>query len=140
MAKTSKTREKMLDRAKYEREEAKELLGDLTKDLSSIASHGKRADRIMRSMLMQARGQSGEFAMTNLNQLVEEAVKLAFHSERARRSPLRFSRRRSRSCCSSSALAGPREPRLLGVWQGGWWTLEPRCLFPTHWCRCSSTG
>lgn len=66
------------------REEAAELIDTLAGDLRTITRHGKRADQIIRSMLLHARGEIADRAATPLNALVEEAMKLAYHGERAR--------------------------------------------------------
>lgn len=60
------------------------LINDLQSDLGKIENHGKRADGIVRSMLMHARESGSHRESTNINQLVEENLNLAFHSERAR--------------------------------------------------------
>src|SRR5580658_8286033 len=55
----------------------------LTGNLEKIAQHGKRADNIVKSMLEHSRGVSGERREVDLNQLVEEALNLAYHGARA---------------------------------------------------------
>ncbi len=75
----------VLDRLDDEnRAEVDELLSTLTSDLGTIAQHGRRADSIVQTMLLHARGQKGERQLTNLNALVEESFNLAYHGERAR--------------------------------------------------------
>lgn len=59
-----------------------EICEDLTGNLQRIRSHGERADRIVRDMLMMGRG-SQEHRPTNVNDLVREHTNLAFHSARA---------------------------------------------------------
>lgn len=66
------------------REEVDEHIGLLSSDLGKISHHGKRADRIIRSMLLHARGDQGEFQDVGINDLIEEAQALAYHGERAR--------------------------------------------------------
>jgi signal transduction histidine kinase len=61
----------------------KEVLQDLEQNVSKIQQHGRRADGIVRNMLMHSRGQSGDRQTTNLNSLVTEYVKLAYHGMRA---------------------------------------------------------
>src|SRR5439155_3590387 len=56
---------------------------DLQQNVVKIREHGKRADGIVRNMLMHSRGHSADFQPTNLNSLVGEYVKLAFHGMRA---------------------------------------------------------
>lgn len=61
----------------------RETLGDMETNASKIQEHGKRADEIVKGMLMHSRGQSGQAAPTDLNSLVSEYVKLAYHGLRA---------------------------------------------------------
>jgi GAF domain-containing protein len=65
------------------RVEVDETIVMLTGNLEKIAEHGKRADNIVKSMLEHSRGVSGERREMNLNQLVEEALNLAYHGARA---------------------------------------------------------
>ena len=60
-----------------------EILRDLQTNVSKIQEHGKRADGIVRNMLMHSRGQAGERQVTNLNSILTEYVKLAYHGMRA---------------------------------------------------------
>jgi signal transduction histidine kinase len=60
-----------------------DLLATLNANLSKIAEHGRRADGIVKSMLLHSRGGGGERQSTNLNSLVEEALNLAYHGARA---------------------------------------------------------
>ena len=53
-------------------------------NLAKIAEHGRRADGIVKSMLLHSRGGSGERRQSDLNALIEEALNLAFHGARAR--------------------------------------------------------
>jgi signal transduction histidine kinase len=65
------------------RAEAEELLRTLSGNLGKIAEHGRRADGIVRSMLLHSRGGSGERQKTDLNALLDEALNLAYHGARA---------------------------------------------------------
>src|SRR5208282_5227914 len=65
------------------RAEVDETMVMLTGNLEKIAEHGKRADNIVKSMLEHSRGVSGERREVDLNQLVEEALNLAYHGARA---------------------------------------------------------
>ena len=60
-----------------------ETIGTLGGNLEKIAEHGRRADGIVRSMLQHSRGSSGDWLATDLNALVEESLKLAYHGARA---------------------------------------------------------
>ncbi len=67
-----------------QRDDVKDLLATLSGDMEKIHHHGRRADSIMKSMLLHARGDKGERASVALNELISEAFKLAYHGERAR--------------------------------------------------------
>jgi signal transduction histidine kinase len=60
-----------------------ELLNQLDEYLQKIDEHGKRADRIVRSMLMHSRGKSGEPEIIDLKNLLTDCVNLAYHALRA---------------------------------------------------------
>lgn len=60
-----------------------DTLGDLEQNADKIREHGKRADGIVKGMLMHSRGQAGSIQETNLNGLVSEYIKLAYHGIRA---------------------------------------------------------
>ena len=47
--------------------------------------HGKRADAIVKNMLLHSREGSGERRPVNVNTLVEESLNLAYHGTRAER-------------------------------------------------------
>jgi two-component system NtrC family sensor kinase len=69
--------------AEDERAEVDEIVGMLTGNLEKIAEHGRRADGIVKSMLEHSRGGTGERREVDLNNLVEEALNLAYHGARA---------------------------------------------------------
>lgn len=59
-----------------------EINGDLTDNLGRIREHGERANRIVRDMLQMGRG-SGDAQFAEINALLDEHTRLAFHSARA---------------------------------------------------------
>jgi len=71
--------------SKYEIEttELPDILEDIEANLRRIYEHGKRADSIVKSMLLLSRGKSGEAVLTDLNALLDEYLKLAYHGMRA---------------------------------------------------------
>ena len=69
-----------------DREYLGDILRDLTQSVAKIQEHGKRADGIVRNMLMHSRGQAGERQTADLNSLLAEYVKLAYHGMRAQNS------------------------------------------------------
>jgi signal transduction histidine kinase len=54
-------------------------------NLAKVVQHGKRADSIVKNMLLHSRESSGEHRPVDLNATVEEAVNLAYHGARAER-------------------------------------------------------
>jgi signal transduction histidine kinase len=65
------------------RAEIKDLTETLNGNLLRIAEHGRRADSIVRNMLMHSRSGAGERRRVDLNALVDEALNLAYHGARA---------------------------------------------------------
>jgi GAF domain-containing protein len=65
------------------RVEIDELADTLKSNLDKIAQHGKRADSIVKNMLLHSREGSGERRPVNVNALVEESLNLAYHGARA---------------------------------------------------------
>jgi two-component system, NtrC family, sensor kinase len=71
--------------AECEREEAEDLIGTVGANLDKVVSHGKRADSIVKNMLLHSREGSGERTSVSVNAMVEEALNLAYHGARAER-------------------------------------------------------
>ena len=65
------------------RAEINELTDTLRGNLDKVVQHGQRADSIVKSMLLHSRQGSGERRPTDVNALVEESFKLAYHGARA---------------------------------------------------------
>jgi signal transduction histidine kinase len=60
-----------------------ELTGLLKNNLGKIVQHGKRADAIVKNMLLHSRAGSGELRSVEINAIVEESLNLAYHGARA---------------------------------------------------------
>ena len=59
------------------------ILADMSGNIMKISEHGKRADSIIRGMLLYAHGKSGEFVPTDINAMLAEYVNLGYHGLRA---------------------------------------------------------
>ena len=59
------------------------LIGMVAANLDKVVGHGKRADSIVKNMLLHSREGSGERTSVNVNAMVEEALNLAYHGARA---------------------------------------------------------
>ncbi|MBD0362744.1 MAG: serine/threonine protein kinase, partial [Coleofasciculus sp. C3-bin4] len=77
--------ENQKDRLDLESKEyIEEILSDLEQNVKKINEHGKRADNIVRGMLMHSGGKAGERQPTDINALLAEYVNLAYHGMRAK--------------------------------------------------------
>jgi two-component system, NtrC family, sensor kinase len=65
------------------RAEIDELTTTLKGNLAKIAQHGRRADSIVKNMLLHSRSGPSEHRAIDLNTIVEEALNLAYHGARA---------------------------------------------------------
>jgi signal transduction histidine kinase len=68
------------------REEIDELTQMLKDNLEKVVQHGKRADSIVKNMLLHSREGSGEHRPADINAIVEESLNLAYHGARAEKS------------------------------------------------------
>jgi two-component system, NtrC family, sensor kinase len=68
------------------REEIDELTEMLRGNLEKVVQHGKRADSIVKNMLLHSREGSGEHRPVDINAIVEESLNLAYHGARAEKS------------------------------------------------------
>jgi signal transduction histidine kinase len=76
----------LLEKAKLDEkmsEEIDELTDMLKGNLEKVVQHGKRADSIVKNMLLHSRESAGEHRLIDLNAVVEESVNLAYHGARA---------------------------------------------------------
>jgi GAF domain-containing protein len=65
------------------RAEVNELTGLLKDNLEKVVQHGKRADSIVKNMLLHSREGGGEHRPSDINALVDESLNLAYHGARA---------------------------------------------------------
>lgn len=70
--------------AKGEIEEAKMIAKDVKQNLEKITFHGKRADAIVKGMLQHSRSNNKQKEPTDINQLCDEYLRLAYHGLRAK--------------------------------------------------------
>src|SRR5262249_40731536 len=61
----------------------KDLTDMLSSNLEKIVHHGKRADAIVKSMLLHSGQSSGENRLSDINSLVDESLNRAYYGERA---------------------------------------------------------
>jgi len=76
------------------REEIDELTHMLKGNLEKVVQHGKRADSIVKNMLLHSREGAGEHRPADINAIVEESLNLAYHGARAEKSGFNITLRR----------------------------------------------
>jgi two-component system, NtrC family, sensor kinase len=74
------TQERLTDKG---RQDVVELTALLRDNLSKVVQHGRRADSIVKNMLLHSRESSGERRSADVNALVGESLNLAYHGARA---------------------------------------------------------
>jgi signal transduction histidine kinase len=65
-------------------EDAKSIATDIKQNLEKINHHGKRADAIVKGMLLHSRSNTGQTEPTDINALADEYLRLAYHGLRAK--------------------------------------------------------
>ena len=65
-------------------DDVNDILNDIQNNLHKINHHGKRADGIVKGMLHHSRSGSGQKESTDLNELCDEYLRLAYHGLRAK--------------------------------------------------------
>ncbi len=77
------------------REEVDELTRLLKENLEKVVQHGRRADSIVKNMLLHSREGTGERRSADVNALVEESLNLAYHGARAEKQGFNITLKRS---------------------------------------------
>ena len=112
--------------------EARDAIADLTDtlrdNLDKIVQHGKRADSIVKNMLLHSREGSGEHQPVDINALVEEAVNLAYHGARAEKQGFNVALERSFDPAAGKAEVFPQEITrvLLNLISNGFYAATKR--------------
>jgi signal transduction histidine kinase len=77
------------------REEVDELTHMLKGNLEKVVQHGRRADSIVKNMLLHSREGAGEHRPADINAIVEESLNLAYHGARAEKSGFNITLKRN---------------------------------------------
>jgi len=91
------------------REELGELTHMLKSNLEKVVQHGKRADSIVKNMLLHSREGSGERRPVDVNSLVEESLNLAYHGARAEKQGFQIRLERNFDPAAGEAELFPQE-------------------------------
>jgi signal transduction histidine kinase len=110
------------------REEVAELTRLLKENLEKVVQHGKRADSIVKNMLLHSREGSREQRSADINALVDESLNLAYHGARAEKSGFEITLQRDFDVGAGTADLFPQEisRALLNLISNGFYAATKR--------------
>ena len=110
------------------RAEIHELTDMLRGNLEKIVQHGKRADAIVKSMLLHSGQSSGEHQLTDINALVEESLNRAYYGARAEKQGFTIKMERSFDPAAGEVDLFPQEMAraLLNLISNGFYAAMKR--------------
>jgi signal transduction histidine kinase len=108
--------------------EITELMETLRGNLGKVMQHGKRADAIVKNMLLHSREGSGEHRPVDINALVEESLNLAYHGARAEKQGFNITMERSLDPAAGQADVFPQDLTrvLLNLISNGFYAATKR--------------
>jgi signal transduction histidine kinase len=114
------------------REGAHDLTGLLKGNLDKVVQHGRRADSIIKNMLLHSREGSGERRPTSINAVVEESLNLAYHGARAERKDFNITLLRDFDPAAGDVDLYPQEIArvLLNLISNGFYATTKRAAQP----------
>jgi GAF domain-containing protein len=110
------------------RKELDEIRDLLKSNLEKVVQHGKRADSIVKNMLLHSREGSGEHRATEVNALVDESLNLAYHGARAERPNFNVTLQRDFDPQAGTVEVFPQEINrvLLNLISNGFYAVTKR--------------
>jgi GAF domain-containing protein len=110
------------------RSEVGEIADMLQGNLDKVVQHGKRADSIVKNMLLHSRQGSGEHRPVDINTIVEESLNLAYHGARAERQGFNITLERSFDPAAGEVDLFPQEITrvLLNLISNGFYAATKR--------------
>jgi signal transduction histidine kinase len=110
------------------RAEISEIADTLQGNLDKVVQHGKRADAIVKNMLLHSRQGSGEHRPVDINALVEESLNLAYHGARAEKQGFNITLEKSLDSAAGEADVFPQDITrvLLNVISNGFYAATKR--------------
>ena len=110
------------------RTDVDELAQMLKGNLDKVVQHGKRADSIVKNMLLHSREGVGERRPTDINAIVEESLNLAYHGARAEKSDFSVTLKRELDPDAGMVEVYPQEITrvLLNLISNGFYAAHKR--------------
>ena len=108
--------------------EINEIADLLQGNLEKIVQHGKRADSIVKNMLLHSRQGSGEHRPVDINALVDESLNLAYHGARAEKQGFNITLEKSFDPAAGEVDLFPQEVTrvLLNLISNGFYAATKR--------------
>ncbi len=112
------------------REEVDELTRTLKDNLQKVVQHGKRANSIVKNMLLHSREGSGEHRPTDINALLDESLNLAYHGARAEKREFNITLQRDFDEMAGAVDLFPQEitRAFLNLISNGFYAASKRTL------------
>lgn len=97
-------------------------------NLQKVVQHGRRADSIVKNMLLHSRSGSGEHRPSDINSIVEEALNLAYHGARAEKQGFNITLERTLDPAAGDVDLFPQEITrvLLNLISNGFYAATKR--------------
>ncbi len=113
------------DRARTQFDELTQMLRG---NLDKVVQHGKRADAIVKNMLLHSREGSGEHRVVDINALVEESLNFAYHGARAEKQDFNITLERALDPAAGEADVFPQDITrvLLNLISNGFYAASKR--------------
>ncbi|HEY6860893.1 MAG TPA: GAF domain-containing protein [Pseudolabrys sp.] len=113
---------------KKARAEITELTDTLRGNFEKIVQHGKRADSIVKNMLLHSRAGSSDHRPVDINAVVEESLNLAYHGARAEKQGFNITLERSFDPSAGEVDVFPQEITrvLLNLISNGFYAATKR--------------
>jgi two-component system, NtrC family, sensor kinase len=110
------------------RDDIDELTAMLKANLEKVVQHGKRADSIVKNMLLHSREGSGEQRPADINTIVEESLNLAYHGARAEKAGFNITLGRDLDPAAGAIELYPQEITrvLLNLISNGFYAANKR--------------
>ena len=108
--------------------EISEIADTLQGNLDKVVQHGKRADAIVKNMLLHSRQGSGEHRPVDINALVDESLNLAYHGARAEKQGFTITLERAFDPAAGEVDVFPQEitRALLNLISNGFYAATKR--------------
>ena len=125
-----------------------DILRDLAENMQKMVYHGKRADSIVKGMLLHSRTNSGEKQTIDINALADEYMRLAYHGLRAKDKEFNASLEKDFQHETLLASVTPQDfgRVLLNIFNNAFYAVKERKLVedesyrPTVWLSTQVTN